>query len=102
VTYTLAVVPAAEDENTAVIRWYLEQGALEAAVRYSTAITNALDEILVLPLAWPLHRSIRDIRVRRLGTFPYSIVYRVRDGVITVVAFAHTSRRPDYWRDRVR
>ena len=32
--------------------------------------------------------------------FPYTIVYRVRDQDIVIVAIAHHSREPGYWRHR--
>jgi hypothetical protein len=32
--------------------------------------------------------------------FPYSVVYRVHRDDIYVIAVAHSSRRPDYWRHR--
>jgi hypothetical protein len=32
------------------------------------------------------------------GTFPFSIVFTIRaDGVIFIVAVAHSKRRPGYW-----
>lgn len=39
-------------------------------------------------------------RKLRLGRFPYSLVYRVTGQLITVVAVAHQSRQPGYWRAR--
>jgi hypothetical protein len=33
--------------------------------------------------------------------FRYAIVYVLEDGWATVIAIAHTSRRPGYWRDRL-
>ena len=33
--------------------------------------------------------------------FPYTIVYRVGEKVIIVMAVAHQSRAPGYWHDRV-
>ena len=39
-------------------------------------------------------------RKLRLGKFPYSLVYRVSDDVITVLAVAHQSRKPGYWQGR--
>jgi plasmid stabilization system protein ParE len=41
-------------------------------------------------------------RTRRfvLRRFPYSVVHRIRDDEIQIVAFAHHSRRPGYWKDR--
>jgi hypothetical protein len=35
-----------------------------------------------------------------VNRFPYNVVYRIRDDDIYVVAVAHTSRRPNYWKDR--
>ena len=35
-----------------------------------------------------------------LTSFPYHVVFRVGGRGIEIVAFAHASRRPDYWRDR--
>ena len=33
--------------------------------------------------------------------FPYRILYFVEEDLLTVVAVAHSKRRPGYWRDRV-
>ena len=33
--------------------------------------------------------------------FPYILVFRIRGGSTDIVAFAHTSRRPGYWRYRL-
>ena len=35
-----------------------------------------------------------------LRRFPYVVVYRERTEVSQVIAFAHTSRKPGYWRSR--
>jgi plasmid stabilization system protein ParE len=32
--------------------------------------------------------------------FPYTIVYRAHPGWVVIVAVAHQSREPGYWRDR--
>jgi hypothetical protein len=41
--------------------------------------------------------GVRRLVLRR---FPYSIVFIPRDSAITILAFAHHSRRPGYWRSR--
>jgi toxin ParE1/3/4 len=33
--------------------------------------------------------------------FPYAIIYLERDQNIFVIAVAHTSRKPGYWKDRL-
>ncbi len=32
--------------------------------------------------------------------FPYEVIYRVRGNFAEIVAVAHSSRQPGYWRDR--
>lgn len=41
------------------------------------------------------------IRRRKVGVFPYRVVYFVRDDELLIVAFAHQSRRPGYWKQRI-
>lgn len=41
--------------------------------------------------------AVRRLPLRR---FPYSIVYYVRDSEIRVLAIAHQSRKPGFWRGR--
>ena len=37
-----------------------------------------------------------------LDRFPFTIVYRIDNEVIEVVAVAHQKRRPEYWKKRVK
>ncbi len=39
-------------------------------------------------------------RLFPMGRYPYSILYRVDDGVVRVSAIAHHARRPGYWQSR--
>lgn len=66
-------------------------------------------------LAAEVERVIRDIREYpelgtpdRVGTrrvkvhrFPFSIIYCVQSEQIVLVALAHHSRKPEYWRERI-
>lgn len=45
----------------------------------------------------PLGATHRRVLVAR---FPYSVIYRQYPDLIVVVAIAHRSRRPGYWRRR--
>jgi plasmid stabilization system protein ParE len=101
-TYTLRVLPAAEEENAAAIEWLVAHVSSERAAGHVAAISKVLHEILELPLAWPRWRVRPDVRVRHLRDIPYSIFYRVQNRVVLVVAFAHMSRKPGYWLDRIK
>jgi plasmid stabilization system protein ParE len=60
----------------------------------------AIERIRQFPDAWhPLGENLRRCRLRR---FPYGLIYHAYGTGILIVAVAHTHRRPDYWRDRLK
>ncbi len=60
--------------------------------RFLDEIGKALRRILDFPEAHPA----LDVRYRRclLAVFPFSIIYRVQQGHVVIIAVAHMSRRP--------
>src|SRR5260370_734149 len=42
----------------------------------------------------------KDVRICAIKKFPYLVVYQITANLIAVLAIAHTSRRPGYWRRR--
>lgn len=70
-----------------------------AAVAFAHHIEAALIRIAEAPLRHP----VGEYGTRQFvlpSRFPYTIVYRIRGDVIVVVAVAHQSREPGYWRGR--
>ena len=61
-------------------------------------VAEGFDSILTQQLDCPL--LFDDFRRRFTRQFPYSIVYRLEGDRIFVIAVAHWSRRPEYWKDR--
>lgn len=60
----------------------------------------AIDRIRRFPDAWhPLGAEIRRCRLRR---FPYGLIYTLDHDDVLILAIAHTSREPGYWRDRLK
>jgi toxin ParE2 len=60
----------------------------------------AIDRIRRFPDAWhPVGKHFRRCRLRR---FPYGLIYSRNEDELLIVAVAHTHRRPDYWRDRIK
>jgi plasmid stabilization system protein ParE len=70
-----------------------------AAVAFAHQIDAALSRIVEAPLRYPTgHHDTREHVLP--SRFPYTIVYRVRENTIVIVAIAHHSREPGYWRGR--
>lgn len=86
-------------ELTDAIRWY-EQQRTGLGAELFDAIIETIDLIRTHPEIGAPRATRRASRQLRVNRFPYHIVYRIRDDDIYVVAVAHTSRRPDYWKHR--
>jgi hypothetical protein len=85
-------------EVKASYRWY--QGQAEGlGDDFLYELESACQAIAALLETWPKFK----INYRRflLSKFPFAIIYRMKKGVIFVVAVMHNSRKPGYWRERV-
>jgi toxin ParE1/3/4 len=93
----------AEDEFRRYIRWY-EGESDGLGDRLWSEIQAAVELISSHPAIGEVVRRahVRGV-VRRvpLRHFPFFLVYREYPDHLEVVALAHTSRRPDYWRPRL-
>ena len=93
----LEYLEQAVTEAEAAARWYAER-SLTAAARFSVELDEAEAAIVERPEAWLL--SDDGTRRYLLRRFPFSVVYRVEDARVVVVAIAHGRRRPGYWKGR--
>lgn len=93
---------AAEELDEAAT-WY-EARRPELGIELIHAVRQAFRRIAEAPQAWPLARDVPPhLRVRKLllQRFPYAIVFVEVDEEIRVIAIAHGSRQPGYWRARL-
>ncbi|MEO8064520.1 MAG: type II toxin-antitoxin system RelE/ParE family toxin [Pseudomonadota bacterium] len=70
----------------------------ELAIRFVEAVEQALQLVAESPSSWrvieeDIHRCLTRI-------FPYGILYTVESDFILVLAVAHCSRQPGYWKSR--
>lgn len=79
--------------------WY-DARSDSVAERFRIAVDRAVARVEAEADALPvLSGPYRWLRVRR---FPYLLIFRRKSPeVIVIVAVAHTSRRPGYWRRRM-
>ena len=89
--------PDAEIELAAAQDWYQERSPL-ASIGFLREISSAILRIQEAPLRYPLTEP--GTRRLNLERFPFTVHYRVSEGVILVVAVAHQRRRPRYWAKR--
>lgn len=90
---------AALEEAEASARWYAERSP-SAAAGFDAELDSAEVAISEQPEAWaPFDHGTRQYLLRR---YPFRVVYQVETDRIVVVAVAHVSRRPGYWKSRPR
>lgn len=76
-----------------------ESEAFGLGSRFGEEVERVIALVLEHPeLGARLDEDLRHFVLRR---FPFSVVYAVTDELIFVVAIAHGSREPEYWRLRV-
>lgn len=93
---------AARAELDAAVVWYRDHRTAGMAEMFLADISDAILQIAELPDAWPVSRIDSRVRVRQLRRLRYGLFYVVGNRAITIVAIAHTSRRPGYWLDWIR
>lgn len=98
----LRILRQAAEEAEAAAAWY-ERERAGLGTEFLEAIEAAIDVIEsgFLPLS-PLPGSVGVLGAKRLilRRFPYAIVVVDRGDEKIIVAFAHHSRKPGYWRER--
>ena len=89
--------PEAIAEARAAYQWYAERD-LSAVNAFIAELDRAISQVQSAPERWPVHlHGTKRYLFRR---FPYSVIYRVIETAIQVLAVAHGRRRPGYWRTR--
>ncbi len=88
---------AAKQELFDSADYYANQGP-DLAERFLQEVEGRLQEIAASPSRYPTYFT--DIRRCVMSGFPYGIYYRVLDDKIRVLAIAHFSRHPAYWKHR--
>jgi len=102
VTKALRIHELAEDELADAASWYegkqpgLGTALLELADQAVERIRSGVLPGSPVP-GVTMTKGARRVLLRR---FPYSIVFYESEDQVVIVAFAHSSRRPGYWRSR--
>lgn len=92
---TAEFLPGEADDVNAAADWYQAHNP-EAAEAFVAAIERAVCAITRAPQQYPPY--IRGTRRYVLQCFPLSVVFRDLGERVRIVAVAHGSRRPGYWR----
>lgn len=82
-----------------VARYELKRDGLGS--EFLAAVRDAERLINQNPDAWQATEYGRNVRRFVMGKFPFTLVYTELADEILIIALAHTSRQPGYWRTRL-
>jgi len=93
----------AAEEYLAATQYYLDQASPLVAAAFVAEVEDAIQRLLASPTTWAV---IEEPEIRRclLTRLPYSIYYRWEQDQnrVSIYAVMHFSRRPGYWRQRLK
>lgn len=89
--------PGAESELQAAHTWYLERSEIVAAA-FRLEMDHAVQVVSESPNRWP--RVTDSERRYVFPRFPFSLIYRLQQQYVEVIAVAHQKRKPGYWASR--
>lgn len=67
-------------------------------LRFIASVRETVERILGEPTRWRIFEE--DVRRCFTHVFPYSILYTIERDYVLIVAVAHCSRKPGYWKSR--
>jgi hypothetical protein len=103
VTLHPRIHPDADVEFLDAVSYYETQQA-GLGNEFDIEVARAVADALWNPDAWPKFPDWDRspvVRSRKVDVFPYRIIYFVQDDELVIVAIAHQSRYPGYWKSRV-
>jgi len=103
VTRILRIHPDARTELRQAAQWYNKRSPGKGSQLVMLA-RNSHKDVAKTPDAWavfPDWEGEPSVRSRHLPVFPYRLVYYADEKYLNVIAYAHESREPGYWRSRV-
>lgn len=97
----LVVLHEASEELSDAALWY-ENERVGLGTDLLAEAARAVKQIAANPTTWSFVPRSRTVRRFLMARFPYVVYFDVHDDHVRVFAFGHTSRKPGYWRNRLR
>ncbi len=93
--------PEARAEMQDSVNFYRQRGGEHWAERFKQRVAEGLNIIALKPEGHPPEPGLAGVQKLRLKQFPFSLFFVNRVDYVWVVAVAHGSRRPGYWKIRI-
>ncbi len=83
------------------VAFYRDRAGEGWAARFKQRVAEGLKAIGANPERYSPAPDLPGVQKLRIEQFPFSLLYINRPDYVWVVAIAHASRKPGYWKDRI-
>jgi plasmid stabilization system protein ParE len=90
--------PEARAELNHSVDFY-EERQTRLGLEFLEEVYSAIQLIIEFPKAFP--KQSKNTRKCLVNRFPFAIIYQIKPDEIFIVAIAHLSRKPGFWKKRV-
>lgn len=90
------VHPKAQDELLESVLWYNIRKPRLGNEFFDT-ISSVIDQISQNPKQFPYLTNEKQIQVKVVKRFPFSVIFKVEADQLLILAVAHNKRKPNYW-----
>lgn len=96
--FNIVFHPDVSLEIKSSFEWY-ESLAKGLGEDFLTELEASYETVAEHPHTWPKFQF--GFRRFVLSRFPFSVIYRLKNQTIFVIAIMHNNRKPGYWADRI-
>lgn len=98
--YRVDILPSALVDIEEAARWYDER-ELGLGADFLREVLRAVETLSRNPLAYRLRHRRKNVRWKLVDRFPYRVVFRNTNELVTVIAVLHSARHDRHWRQRL-
>ncbi|HMN24626.1 MAG TPA: type II toxin-antitoxin system RelE/ParE family toxin [Ignavibacteriaceae bacterium] len=91
--------PEAKFELTHSVEFYQTKES-NLGLEFLEDVYNAITRVLEFPKSFPKFSA--NTRRCLVNRFPFAIIYQIRENEIFILAITHLSRKPGYWKERMK
>jgi toxin ParE1/3/4 len=91
----------ARDELRESVEFYRQRAGEWLVDQFKRRIVEGLNALVADPERYPVVRDLPEVQRIRIKQFPFSLLYINRPDFVWIVAVAHGSRKPGYWKQRI-
>jgi plasmid stabilization system protein ParE len=90
--------PEAKEDFRDALRWYRARSAI-ASTEFRKTVSGAIRSVAQSSQLCP--KYLYGTRRFVIQRFPFSVVYLDDPDLVTIIAVAHSKRKPGYWKHRL-